>query len=147
MKTLARQRDKAEILQRLSKVRPESVRRWGRMSAHQMVCHLSDAFRWCSSETCHHAIGPFPTNVVKGPPSTCPSMAGRHPHETGSRSGSGRYGPSYLQRRRAARGAVELITAQPARVEWPASDIRQDVNADCPALAISTWTITSPACP
>jgi hypothetical protein len=43
MKTLARQRDKAEILDRLRKVRPESVPRWGRMSAHQMVCHLADS--------------------------------------------------------------------------------------------------------
>jgi Protein of unknown function (DUF1569) len=42
MKTLARERDKAEILDRLRKVKPESVRRWGRMSAHQMVCHLAD---------------------------------------------------------------------------------------------------------
>jgi hypothetical protein len=25
-------------------VRPDSPRRWGRMSAHQMICHLSDAF-------------------------------------------------------------------------------------------------------
>jgi len=42
MKTLARERDKAEILGRLRTVRPESARRWGRMSAHQMVCHLAD---------------------------------------------------------------------------------------------------------
>jgi hypothetical protein len=26
-------------------VRPESGRRWGRMSGHQMVCHLADSFR------------------------------------------------------------------------------------------------------
>ena len=45
MKTLARPRDKAEILRRLQTVRPESVGRWGRMSAPQMVCHLSDALR------------------------------------------------------------------------------------------------------
>jgi hypothetical protein len=44
MKTLARRRDEAEILQRLKCLRPESVRRWGRMSAHQMVCHLNDSF-------------------------------------------------------------------------------------------------------
>lgn len=50
MKTLARQRDKAKILQRLRNVRPESVRRWGRMSAHQMVCHLSDSFRMATGE-------------------------------------------------------------------------------------------------
>jgi hypothetical protein len=44
MKTLARQRDKAEILRRLKALQPESTRHWGRMSAHQMVCHLSDSF-------------------------------------------------------------------------------------------------------
>src|SRR5205814_8414118 len=37
--------DKAEILTRLRTVRPDSARRWGRMSAHQMVRHLSDAYR------------------------------------------------------------------------------------------------------
>ncbi|HYN07228.1 MAG TPA: DUF1569 domain-containing protein [Vicinamibacterales bacterium] len=45
MKTLANERDTAEVLRRLRAVRPDSVRRWGRMSAHQMICHLSDAFR------------------------------------------------------------------------------------------------------
>lgn len=45
MKTLARSSDKAEVLRRLRDLRPDSVRRWGRMSAPQMVCHLSDAFR------------------------------------------------------------------------------------------------------
>ena len=45
MKTLSREEDKAEILRRLRDVRPDSAARWGRMSAHQMVCHLSDSFR------------------------------------------------------------------------------------------------------
>jgi hypothetical protein len=45
MKTLASNRDKAEIIRRLRAVQPDSVGRWGRMSAHQMVCHLNDAFR------------------------------------------------------------------------------------------------------
>jgi len=45
MKTLARERDRDEIRRRLREVRPHSAGRWGRMSAHQMVCHLSDAFR------------------------------------------------------------------------------------------------------
>jgi len=45
MKTLARPRDKAEILRRLRDVRADSVRQWGRMSAPQMICHLSDSFR------------------------------------------------------------------------------------------------------
>ena len=45
MKTLARDRDRVELLQRLKHVRPDSARRWGRMSAHQMVCHLCDSCR------------------------------------------------------------------------------------------------------
>ena len=45
MKTMARPRDKAEIVRRLKMVRPDCRRKWGRMSAHQMVCHLSDSFR------------------------------------------------------------------------------------------------------
>ena len=50
MKTLANERDKAEILRRLGGVRPDSMRRWGRMSAHQMVCHLCDSFRMASGQ-------------------------------------------------------------------------------------------------
>jgi hypothetical protein len=45
MKTLAQSADQAEVLRRLRDVRPDSTRRWGRMSAPQMVCHLGDAFR------------------------------------------------------------------------------------------------------
>src|SRR5687767_6351548 len=45
VKSLARPADKADILRRLRAVTPESPRRWGRMSAPQMVCHLSDTFR------------------------------------------------------------------------------------------------------
>ena len=50
MKTLARDRDKAEILSRLRNVHPDSARRWGRMSVHQMVCHLCDSFRMATGE-------------------------------------------------------------------------------------------------
>jgi hypothetical protein len=55
MKSLARQNDKSEVLRRLRTVRPETTRRWGRMTAHQMVCHMADAFRM--------AIGQRPTPV------------------------------------------------------------------------------------
>jgi Protein of unknown function (DUF1569) len=66
MKTLARQRDKAEILRRLKAVRPDCVRRWGRMSAHQMVCHLSDSFRMVSGQKpVSDAAGPLQRTMVK----------------------------------------------------------------------------------
>jgi len=43
-KTMARAQDKEEIVRRLRTIRADSGRRWGRMSAHQMICHLSDSF-------------------------------------------------------------------------------------------------------
>ena len=44
MKTLASAQDKAEILRRVKTVRADSARQWGRMTAHQMICHLNDSF-------------------------------------------------------------------------------------------------------
>ena len=45
MKTLL-QRDVVQpVRDRLGALRPDSLGQWGRMSAHQAVCHLADAFR------------------------------------------------------------------------------------------------------
>jgi len=45
MKTLNNDGDKAVVLKRLRQVRPDSQRRWGRMTPHQMICHLNDSFK------------------------------------------------------------------------------------------------------
>ena len=45
MKSLSNPRDKAELLTRLERVTPASARQWGRMTPHQMLCHLNDSFR------------------------------------------------------------------------------------------------------
>jgi hypothetical protein len=45
MKTLRDPSTKKEIIERLQSIGPASARRWGRMSSHQMVCHLADSFR------------------------------------------------------------------------------------------------------
>ena len=58
MKTLAHPDDKAEIFERLHRVRSDSVRRWGVMSAPQMICHLADASRM--------AIGEKPVSPLTG---------------------------------------------------------------------------------
>jgi hypothetical protein len=50
LKSLARAEDAAELIRRLGDVRPDSVRRWGRMTVHQMVCHLGDSFRMVTGE-------------------------------------------------------------------------------------------------
>ena len=66
MKTLARQRDAIEILERLGNVRPDSVRRWGKMSSHQMVCHLIDAFQMMTGEKLvSHATGLPQRTILK----------------------------------------------------------------------------------
>jgi hypothetical protein len=66
MKTLARPRDKQEILRRLRDVRPENVRRWGRMTAHQMICHLCDASRMAlGRKTVSDATGVVQRTILK----------------------------------------------------------------------------------
>lgn len=59
MKSLSRPSDKAEILERLRSLRPNGAPRWGRMSAHQMVCHLADWSRM--------VLGQKPVVVMSGP--------------------------------------------------------------------------------
>jgi hypothetical protein len=66
MKTLARQRDQAEILARLRRLQSGSPRRWGRMSAQQMVCHLADSFRMITGQKPVRPIdNPFTRTVLK----------------------------------------------------------------------------------
>ena len=66
MKTMARAGDKAEIIRRVKMLRPECARRWGRMSAHQMVCHLSDSFRLVTHQkAASPATGLLQSTVIK----------------------------------------------------------------------------------
>jgi hypothetical protein len=50
MKNLAIPEDVQEILRRLQSIQSARPRRWGKMSASQMICHLSDAFRMFMGE-------------------------------------------------------------------------------------------------
>lgn len=45
MKTFSNNEDKAEIFDRLHRLRPDSPRQWGKMTAHQAICHLNDSFK------------------------------------------------------------------------------------------------------
>jgi hypothetical protein len=66
MRTLARESDTAEILRRLRALRHDSHRRWGRMSAHQMVCHLSDGCRLLTGDrTTQLAPSPVPRCMMR----------------------------------------------------------------------------------
>ena len=45
MKSLANNDDKQEVLIRMQRLQPGSQRRWGKMTPHQMICHLNDSFK------------------------------------------------------------------------------------------------------
>ena len=59
VKTLSHPDCLAEITGRLRTVRADSERRWGAMSAHQMICHLADG--------CRMALGDKPVNEAAVP--------------------------------------------------------------------------------
>jgi hypothetical protein len=66
MKTLLNPKDTQEVLARLQSIRPTSARRWGKMSAHQMICHLTDGFRmYMSLKTARPLPVPYPRSVLK----------------------------------------------------------------------------------
>ena len=44
-RTLANTASRESIVARISALRPEASRKWGKMTAHQMVCHLTDSYR------------------------------------------------------------------------------------------------------
>src|SRR6185369_14849319 len=45
MKTLGSEVDRNLVLDRLGRLAPDSSRQWGKMTSHQMVCHLNDSFK------------------------------------------------------------------------------------------------------
>jgi len=66
MKTLLSPGDKDEVLARLHKTRLTSSCLWGKMSVHQMICHLSDGFRmYMGLKTVGPAGFPYPSRIVK----------------------------------------------------------------------------------
>ena len=56
MKTLASTEDLDAIRRRIQLLSPTDQRLWGSMSVHQMICHLTDAFRCPLGE---RAVPPF----------------------------------------------------------------------------------------
>ncbi len=122
MKTLARPSDRAEVLRRLKLVRAETAPRWGQMSAHQMVCHLSDAFRMGIGEKpVSHAAGQLQRTVVKWVAlyAPMPWPAGRirtrpeiDQHQGGTRPADFAADVAELE------ALVERITTQPRSFDW-----------------------------
>src|SRR5687767_12292533 len=64
MKSLLNPANKKEIFERLNNVRPDSGRRWGRMTPHQMLCHLSDSFKSRFGEKANSSVSNFFTRTI-----------------------------------------------------------------------------------
>lgn len=64
MKSFLNHADKKNILERLSGVRPDSERQWGRMTPHQMICHLSDSFKSRTGEKANSSVSNLFTRTV-----------------------------------------------------------------------------------
>lgn len=123
MKTLANPNDRIEILNRLGTVRTTSRRQWGEMTAHQMICHLSDAFRSCLGEREVRPASrwiprapfrwaalwlpiPWPHNV-QGPPEWDPKAGGSRPKE-------------FEADKKELKKLIDRFSKPPRGFEWPA---------------------------
>ncbi|MBC7926061.1 MAG: DUF1569 domain-containing protein [Bryobacteraceae bacterium] len=66
MKSLSDPQHRVAIVERIKTVHPESRAVWGRMNAHQMLCHCTDAFRVAFGEkTVSPAPWPIPGRLLK----------------------------------------------------------------------------------
>ena len=66
MRTLESTADRQSIETRFATLTPADQRRWGRMSAHEMLCHLSDAYQLAIGEkTVSSATGFLQRTLVK----------------------------------------------------------------------------------
>ncbi|HKT81036.1 MAG TPA: DUF1569 domain-containing protein [Vicinamibacterales bacterium] len=66
MKTFARDADRRALRARLARLTPSTAARWGRMNAHQMVCHVTDAMLMMTGDlVCADVSTPLRRTMVK----------------------------------------------------------------------------------
>lgn len=123
---MARPADKAEIVRRLKLVRPDSARQWGRMSAHQMVCHLSDAFRHVTRQkAASPASGIVQVTLIKWialyVPFTWPRGVPTRPEMDQEIEGTkpGDFAADLAE----LESLLETVTTAPTNFDWPAHPI------------------------
>jgi hypothetical protein len=125
MKTLADVQCRKEIAERVGRVRTDSQRQWGKMSAHQMVCHLADSFRGVMGERSLALTPTFGHGVIKWIALYAPLQ---WPHGLKTMPG-GRSG----DRRNQARGICSRqarLAATIRKVYAPAERFRMEASSD-----------------
>ena len=121
MKTLLHPADKEEILGRLNTIQPASQRLWGSMSAHNMICHLSDGFRLYMGERPAKAVPvPLPQMLMKWAALWAP-LPWPHGFKTApelDQQEGGTPPVEFAADMQELRGLVERFTRQPADFVW-----------------------------
>ena len=64
MSTLAHSVARVAVRQRIERLTPGTPRKWGRMTPHQMVCHLTDGYRMSSGERKPRAADNFVSRSI-----------------------------------------------------------------------------------
>ncbi|MGA7409173.1 MAG: DUF1569 domain-containing protein [Bryobacteraceae bacterium] len=66
MKTLSNSSDRQEVVTRIGRLSPADAAKWGKMSVHQMICHLNDSYLYALGEKAASAqTGLFQRTVMK----------------------------------------------------------------------------------
>jgi hypothetical protein len=92
-KTIFDPASRAQLIDRLARLTPDSARRWGRMTPNEMMCHLEDSVRCATGESPARPRKSFMSNPVmrtlivhympwpKGKAQTVPEMLATRPSE------------------------------------------------------------------
>jgi uncharacterized protein with PQ loop repeat len=121
-RTLAHAECKAEILARVRSLRSDSARRWGRMSAHQMVCHVIDCNRMALGELEVTATkARVPRAFVKWVSlyTPMPWPAGLPTNPELDQDARGMRPGNFSADQAALEATVEQLTSRAGRGEWP----------------------------
>ena len=130
-RTLAQSADKQQMVQRLQKIQPNSQRLWGKMTASEMICHLSDSFRVAMGEKTTGPLKekllplPMPLPILKWLALDCPlhwpkgvkTRAEIDPQRAGTKPGD------FPADMRELRRLLERFTQKPRDFEWQAHPI------------------------
>lgn len=125
MSTLFDPSERATLVTRVRRLRPDSARQWGRMTPHQAVCHLADAFRFALGEkpaaSAGTVMGPFMRWVALSLPMRWPHGVKTMPE---MEQGIGGTPPLEFERDRAELlTLVDRFCARDRDAPWPAHPI------------------------
>jgi uncharacterized protein with PQ loop repeat len=121
-RTLADAECRAAVLERVRHLRPDSARRWGRMTAHQMVCHLRDCHRMALGELAVTLPNTrIPRSIVKWVSlySPMPWPAGLPTNPELDQDVAGTPPGDFAQDAAALAASVERLMARAGRGAWP----------------------------